>query len=69
MWCHVLEASFHFNTCWLSPLNVSKACRRKSEEWEDGKARAQGARSGGDTNQFSKILGSGNKGILGGIQQ
>lgn len=42
-----------------------KHAGESQEEWEDGKARAQGARSGGDTNQFSKILGSGNKEYLG----
>lgn len=42
-----------------------KHAGESQEEREDSKARAQGARSGGDTNQFSKILGSGNEGILG----
>ena len=42
-----------------------KHAGESQEEREDSKARAQGTRSGGDTHQFSKILGSGNEGILG----
>ena len=53
-----------FHVCFL-PLMFLKHAGESQEEWEDSKARSQGARSGGDTNQFSKILGSGNKGILG----
>ena len=42
-----------------------KHAGESQEEREDSKARAQGTRSGGDTHQFSKILGSGNEGIIG----